>query len=728
MKKKIIFTIILILIPILFLVIIEFALRIIGYGQNLSLFLPSKNLKDYYKININVGRRFFTKNDPTQPGNDLFLIHKPSNGFRVFVLGASTAQGFPYDMNISFSRILYYRLKELYPERPIEVINVSMAAVNSYALADFIDEILKQKPDVILIYAGHNEYYGALGVASTEGSNISWVKKIHLKLIHLRIYQFVQNQIIGIFNKTQPATATLMQRIVKNKSIPFGSPEYEEGIKQFENNLIYILKKTHKAGVPVIISELVSNVRNLPPFQSESYKNVPPAISIYKEAIKAEASGNLIKAKELYYKAKDLDCIRFRAPEDINNTIHKLAKEWKIPVIPMKSLFEEYSLHGIIGNELILEHLHPNIKGYFLIADAFLKKMIETKIINQPSDSSILKPFYSYRAHWGYTELDSLTADKRIKSLMAGWPFQPDTVVNLYIYNYKPTSLIDSLSLLCLKYDNLSLTQMHRELALNYINEGKIEPAFYEYLALVYTNPYIMHYYVKGLQLAEQLSSDTLAFLLLKDMPFLDSTYFALMKLGKVFLKWGKYNIAFNYFSKAQQISQNKIDKIYAKEGLYFTYLQMGNKRMAQRMLMEIRELDPNYRIANQNKKDLAIIVDPRVKPLIENAIDMARKKNFDEAIRLLRQSIEIQKTAIAYQLLGSVLFQVKDPQAFETLEKAYELNPADENTINNLVVLSVMLKKKEKALFYLDKYKHIGQPNQFKELQTMVKKTFSEK
>jgi len=37
-----------------------------------------------------------------------------------------------------------------------------MAAINSYALLDMVDEVIQQSPDAVLIYTGHNEYYGAL--------------------------------------------------------------------------------------------------------------------------------------------------------------------------------------------------------------------------------------------------------------------------------------------------------------------------------------------------------------------------------------------------------------------------------------------------------------------------------------------------------------------------------------------------------------------------------------
>ncbi|MDC2888862.1 SGNH/GDSL hydrolase family protein [Psychrosphaera algicola] len=81
--------------------------------------------------------------------------------------GGSTAAGFPYGRFGSLQGMLEQRFKRTYPHKNIEVINTAMAAVNSYTLMDFVDEIIEIEPDLILIYAGHNEYLGVMGVGST---------------------------------------------------------------------------------------------------------------------------------------------------------------------------------------------------------------------------------------------------------------------------------------------------------------------------------------------------------------------------------------------------------------------------------------------------------------------------------------------------------------------------------------------------------------------------------
>ena len=44
-------------------------------------------------------------------------------------------------------------------------------------------------------------------------------------------------------------------------------------------------------------------------------------------------------------------------------------------VVPMKAIFVDHLPCGLIGHNLILEHVHPNVDGYFLMADAFFSTM-----------------------------------------------------------------------------------------------------------------------------------------------------------------------------------------------------------------------------------------------------------------------------------------------------------------------------------------------------------------
>ena len=84
--KKYIFSFILFIIPILFFIILEIALRIFNYGGNLDLFISATGELSKYKMcNQSVGKRYFHQKY-TYWRSDLFLKRKPVNSYRIFVL------------------------------------------------------------------------------------------------------------------------------------------------------------------------------------------------------------------------------------------------------------------------------------------------------------------------------------------------------------------------------------------------------------------------------------------------------------------------------------------------------------------------------------------------------------------------------------------------------------------------------------------------------------------
>ncbi len=197
MKKRLRFTAAMFLIPVAFFAVVEGALRVFGFGAAYPLFVPVDGRPEYLYQNRDVARRYFThvENVPSSLA-DFFEAEKDSSTFRIFVQGGSSGAGFPFYYGGSFSRMLEQRLIQTFPARHIEVVNTSMAAVNSYTLADFADEILVQQPDAVLIYAGHNEYYGALGVGSSESVGGSpLLIRTYLALSDLRLTQALRRLI-----------------------------------------------------------------------------------------------------------------------------------------------------------------------------------------------------------------------------------------------------------------------------------------------------------------------------------------------------------------------------------------------------------------------------------------------------------------------------------------------------------------------------------------------------
>lgn len=232
------FYFILVLIPVLFFVILEIFLRVFKYGRNDDQWIMITETKQMLNPDL-AGRYFFNTKDFPQSNNDAFDIVKRKNAFRIFVLGGSSAQGFPFSPNGTFSRYIRDRLELTYPDEYIEVINLGITATNSYTIKDLIPGVLEQSPDLILIYAGHNEYYGALGVGSTE--NIGNSRDFVNFLIWLNKFKSVEllrngiNTLMTVFS-SEPGKdihrgGTLMARIVKEQLIPFNSELFNIGVE-----------------------------------------------------------------------------------------------------------------------------------------------------------------------------------------------------------------------------------------------------------------------------------------------------------------------------------------------------------------------------------------------------------------------------------------------------------------------------------------------------------------
>jgi lysophospholipase L1-like esterase len=410
-KAPFIFYVVLILIPILFFSLIEFGLRLADYGREYQFFTKAKgyNPKMIY-VNPDMGYKYFGDLTSTVFDSGIgFLEDKPEDCFRVFVLGGSSTQGFPYNFNrnTSFPALLGQRLDKLYPNRTIEVINLGASAINSYTLLDILPSVLAQSPDLILIYTGHNEYYGALGPGSSKSIN-SFLAGTMLYLRDYRTVQLIENIIINLRKQGQKDNGSLMQKMIGESSIALGSDTYQKGLVQFENNLSSILQKINEANVPAMIGSLSSNIGNQPPFNSSQKEDGMTANDYFELGKKLMLSNDSIAAKSHFIQAKELDGLRFRAPEEINKIIRNKSKEFGVPLVDIDSIFSENSPMNITGESLMCDHLHPNMAGYFLMSKAYYQGMRRNDYLPHENPANQIQTDY---------ELDSLVLDKWFREL-----------------------------------------------------------------------------------------------------------------------------------------------------------------------------------------------------------------------------------------------------------------------------------------------------------------------
>ena len=721
--KKLIYNFfIIICIPFLILFLLEILLRIIGVGDNLSLFIdnPDKDFKEYKIVNPLIGKKYFQKLEYTSPSNDIFLKEKPANGYRIFVMGSSTVIGFPYDYNLMFSRILQERLQDSYPEKHIEVVNTAITAINSYTLLDFMNDILKEEPDAILIYAGHNEFYGAFGIGSNEkAARLRKLTFIHLDLMSLRIYQLLRNVIYGTGSllssedNNSKVRGTLMKRIVGKKNIPYKDETYNFGIACYRKNMTEILNKARKNNIPVFISELICNIKDMEPFCSDATAEYPAASDVYFNARKYEKENRYELSKESYYKAKDLDCIRFRASEEINDIIRDLTDKFNAILVPMQDRFEDESPNGLIGNNLLTEHVHPNIDGYFLMADAFYYEIARSGLINKHINTLYYRTSDYYKRNWGYSALDSLLAIHRINNLKYHWPFRPLNSPYIdYRQIYKPKSLVDSLAFTVMKSPDLNVVEAHLELAKYYREKDDFYNAFKEYNAEIKCFPYSYEDYLEAADCLIKLNDFPTALSFLNKSLELKETFYGYFREGEIFLLKEDYKAAINAFALASKFVDTPNNKKRLLSKQFEAYYFSGRVGESKKILDKIRKINPDFNPdLSRQKVNYAMLFPLQVRKLILSALDYYKAGDLDTALNIFLRSLEIKETPVANRLSGEILLKRKNRNSIVYLLKAYPEFKNDENFLYNLCISYLQNGKPHEAEKILNNLKRVN-PN----------------
>jgi tetratricopeptide (TPR) repeat protein len=390
--------------------------------------------------------------------------------------------------------------------------------------------------------------------------------------------------------------------MVSEQNILFYSPIYESGKNQFKKNLQEILSKAKRANVPVLISDLVSNIKNQAPFVSKKTNKFPPASEIFQNAKNFEEQNLFSKAKANYYLAKDLDALRFRASEEFNDIIKEVCQEYGMFLVPMQLYFENASSHNLIGENLMLEHLHPNIKGYFLMTECFFETMKKYHLISEIWNESKIKISKDYRDGWGLTELDSIYGDMRIRILKSGWPFKPKSGINNFLSVFTPNSEVENLALRIWTDNSFTLEHGHVELAEYYEKNKEYDKAFKEYQALMCLTPLNNSPFLRAADLLIKSGQLSSALPILYKSLKLEQTVFANKWIGQILLNDNKVKEAIPYLEKAYNNSKNDPQLLYNLSGAYALNSQY---REAKSILNVLYEVNPRFPGADLLKSQL---------------------------------------------------------------------------------------------------------------------------
>lgn len=352
-----------------------------------------------------------------------FLAHKPADGFRAFVVGGSSAAGFPFTYRYSFSGWLQRRLEAELPERTVEVVNAAVDGYGSRRILAVTREIARYEPDLLIIYLGHNEV--------TERRYYAHLLDLDPRLFRLWV-ALTSTRLYGVLSRW-----TRQDPRVRAREIPFDdlapgremfavgkdrvtrqSPEEVEqelayAELHYRFNLEQMIRVMHEVEARVLILSISQNFADWSPGLSRhrpglteselerwtkwfqegerlAPESCPTAMNAWRRALAIDGEvadlhfriANCARtledwdmARRHYQLASDFDIVPHGAPTRYNQILREMALEHGTLFIDVAELLERESPWGLVGDDFFIDLVHPNLRAHRRIADAIAERL-----------------------------------------------------------------------------------------------------------------------------------------------------------------------------------------------------------------------------------------------------------------------------------------------------------------------------------------------------------------
>ena len=343
----------------------------------------------------------------------------------MFCLGGSASAGWPHPPNEIYSVYLQKALQQAFPDRKIEVINVSAHAYAAYRVRLIFQEIVKFQPDLIILYAGNNEFLERR-IYSVHGH---WYDPLQTAANESVVYRLARGSRLGRrFFPENTLQGEKRDQIVyeqwsKIQQLALDlrkDPQQFQRVKEhYAFSIHSIVEGAKQKGVPVIIVTVPVNLRDWQPNVSyrslhgselarweESFRrgraallNGDPgsAINALRGAIAMdrehaashfylahalETKGNMEEAFNNYSLARDLDYNPFRAVSGFNEILRQIQQSHdNVFLADAEAAFRSASAPYAPGFDLFLDYVHPTKRGNLILAETVFDVILRQNLV-----------------------------------------------------------------------------------------------------------------------------------------------------------------------------------------------------------------------------------------------------------------------------------------------------------------------------------------------------------
>ena len=413
-------------IPLVALAAAELGLRLAGWGGYPAFFRIAGQLPSGASVALvepAATKPYFFAN-PTRPGyaeETNFLIPKPADTVRIFIVGESAAKGYPQPRNLSMASFLQALLGDAWPEKKVEVISLGTTAVASFPLVYLTREAVRYEPDLMVFYVGNNEFFGAYGVASINsfGTLPTWALPWMRALRGLAVVQAVEGVVRGKADENR----SLMEQMVGKTVIPADSPLRAAAARNLETHLGRMLDAVRAAGIPAVVCTTASNEAGLAPLGEGG-----EAATRFALAKKQAAAGDRPAARDSFLAARDLDTMPWRPISATEQAIRRAAAERDMVLCDVAEVFRALSAEPATDWDLLDDHVHLSLRGQAEVARAIAASLatLPESVRVDAARLEALPDWKAYAERLGTNEWDDYRVNHTLRVLF-GVPFMKRT-------------------------------------------------------------------------------------------------------------------------------------------------------------------------------------------------------------------------------------------------------------------------------------------------------------
>jgi hypothetical protein len=358
-----------------------------------------------------------------------FTQSREKGEINIVIVGESSAEGVPYNFWVSIGSMIAWKINEALPGRRVFIETLALSGETLERQHAKLGG-LTRRPDLIIIYCGHNEFSARFSASSDVDYYFDTRLPTVWSILVDRVDEF--SPLTALIDQTAekcrigiPPRANGHRTLV---DVPvYASSDRVALLNDFRRRLEIIVAYAARIGaLPLLI---------VPPANDTDYEPNRSFLPAHTTATEREAfrrdflaarrleaadpRGSLVLYRALlarqpafaethyriarllerdsawdeayahYVTARDLDGFPMRLPSDFQLAYHEVAARHPCILIDGHSYFHSIGRHGLLDDNLFQDAMHPSLRGQIALAQAVLQALREQRAFGWPADSPV---------------------------------------------------------------------------------------------------------------------------------------------------------------------------------------------------------------------------------------------------------------------------------------------------------------------------------------------------